>query len=207
MPLILLIILVVVCAVVIGVVVGMVFLVRRPRTRIPILILTVVIGVAVRIWWVESVQPKFIMINRVEMYRSAYLDFWQYEQEHGGAYPTDLTVFANAPIVVQPSGGSEYTRPDWKSFYYVSGLTTNDPPGMPLMIYVPEDRRVKKGMIGFLGGGSMWYLPETIQRAIREPWEVEGYGKPIDEQTKAQLRQRVRVLPPIKLTEAMRITP
>ena len=197
-----LIILVVVCAVVIGVVVGMVFLlVRRQRTRIPILILTVAIGVAVRIWWVERVQPMSIMENRAEMYRSAYLShLWYYPEDHGGAFPTDLTAFANAPIVAQPPG-SEYTRPDWKSFYYVSGLTTNDPPGMPLMIYASDDRRVKMGMVGFLGGGSKWYPPETIQRLIHEPWEVEGWGKPIDEQTKAQLRQRIRVLPPIKLTE------
>jgi len=143
------------------------------------------------------------MMDRQQMYRSAVVDFWEYVNDHNGAFPTDLTVFANAPIVAH-SPGSEYTQPDWKSFYYVSGLKTNDPPQMPLMIYVSEDRRVKKGMVGFLGGWSMWYPPETVERLIREPWETElvADGKPIDEQLKAELKQRVKVLPPIKSTKA-----
>jgi hypothetical protein len=53
----------------------------------------------------------------------------------------------------------------------------------------------------------MWYPLETIQKAIREPWGMVAGKKPLDKQTKAQFRQRVRVLPPIKLTEAIRLIP
>jgi hypothetical protein len=207
MPLIVLIILIVVFAIVIGMIVGLIWLlVRHRRAGFVALLVLVALWVAARIWWVVKVQPQLIMMNRTSMYRSANLDVWMYVDDHGGTFPSDLTVFANAPIV-EHSPGSEYTPPDWRSFYYVSGLKTNDPGQMPLLIYVSDDRRVKKGMVGFLGGGAMWYPPETIQRLIREPWEVEGWGRPIDEQMKAELRQRVRVLPPIKQLDSLRLTP
>jgi uncharacterized membrane protein len=150
MPLIILIILVVVFGIVVPAVVGLVWLlVRHRRAGTAALLVLVALCVAARAWWV--IKPQLIMMNQMQMYRSAHVDFWQYADDQNGAFPTDLTVFANAPIVEQPPG-SEYTRPDWKSFYYVAGLTTNDTPQMPLVIYVPEDRRVKQGMVGFLGG-------------------------------------------------------
>jgi hypothetical protein len=202
MPLALLIILILLVAIVVGVIGGIIWLLVRHRcTGIAALLVVMVLCVAARAWWVIKVQPQLIMSERSQMYRSAYLDLWGYMHDRGGTYPTDLTVFASAPTVERTTG-SEYTRPDWKSFYYVSGLKTNDPPAMPLMIYVPEDHRVKKGMVGFLGGGATWYPLETIQRLIREPWESEGFGQPIDEQTRTELRQRVEVLPPIKSSEA-----
>ncbi len=202
MSLVFVIILIVLVALLFGVTGGLIWLLRRHRRAgMAALLVLVALCVAARVWWVMKVQPHLIMMNRAQMFRSAGADFWKYVHDHDGAFPTDLTVFATAPIVEQPHG-SEYTRPDWKSFYYVSGLTTNDPPGMPLLIYVSEDHRVRKGMVGFVGGGSMWYPSETIQRLIRAPWEVEGYGEPIDEQTRAKLKQRIRVLPPIKFSEA-----
>ena len=171
---------------------------RRERKIAILFLLVAVICTALRIYWVVKVQPIIFMQDRMEMWRSMYVGyFWNYPNEHGGEYPKDLTEFANAPPPAQ-SSGSEYRQPDWKSFYYVSGLTRNDPIEMPLIIYIPENKRITNGMVGFVAGHGMLLPLDTAQRLIREPWGVTRDGKPLDEQTKKVLKKRIKVLPPIR---------
>lgn len=164
-----------------------------------LLALVFTLCIALRIWWLRTAPERF-MSKRIEMCRSARLDFSIYEDDHNDTFPADLTVFANEPPTNY--SGSEYTQPDWKSFYYVSGLWTNDPPEMPRIIYVSENPRAPGGAVLFLDGTTGWVPLDYLQKWIREPWEIEsrnakGIPQPLNGQTKEALRKRVKVLPPI----------
>lgn len=149
----------------------------------------------------REIQPRLIMDRYVQMCRSAGVDLFAYVDDHNGTFPPDLAAFASA--VHESRRASDYTQPDWKSFYYVSGLWTNDPPQMPHIICVSKNDYAPGGVIGFMDGSVAQVSSAAIQRLIGEPWEIRtndtewGDHQPLDEKTKENLKKRIKVLPPI----------
>jgi hypothetical protein len=59
----------------------------------------------------------------------------------------------------------------WNEYYYVSGLTVDDPPMSPLLIYLPSKKGIKKAVVWFNEGGcnfpERWKAEHLIKSPVR----------------------------------------
>jgi hypothetical protein len=145
------------------------------------------------------VSRDLYLIGKAEHARNLNCCLWSYAGSHNGKYPPDLTLFADQPCRCC----TRTSMHKWNEYYYVSGLTVDDPPMCPILIYLPSKKGVKKAVVWFNEGGcsfpERWKAEHLIKSPVRckrnRPGVIEF--DPSSQQPKGPLI----VLPPLHETK------
>lgn len=136
-------------------------------------------------------DKRVVSVNAVRELRAALRC---YAMIHNGALPPDLP----ALIKDAKKQGSTYEGfNEWNAFYFVGGLSTNDPPNMPVAISDPATAGIQ-GMVLLLNGEIVFFKDissEAMRSTINEPWgRVRSNFKDVREFE--TFKQRLTIWPP-----------